>query len=108
MLQIQSDPTGLMMPGVVRGFLAPQPSFMQSRQPATTLDNGATMATLVTGATGFVGSAVARALAVRGHALRLLVRPASDRRNLIGLDAEVVTGDLTDPDSLVRAAAGCR
>ena len=66
------------------------------------------MTTLVTGATGFVGSAVARALAVRGHTLRLLTRPGSDRRNLAGLDAEVVTGDLTDPVSLVRAASGCR
>jgi dihydroflavonol-4-reductase len=66
------------------------------------------MTTLVTGATGFVGSAVARALAARGHGLRLLVRPASDRRNIAGLQAEVVTGDLTDPASLRRAAAGCR
>jgi dihydroflavonol-4-reductase len=66
------------------------------------------MTTLVTGATGFVGSAVARTLAARGHSLRLLTRPASDRRNLAGLDAEIVTGDLTDPDSLARAAAGCR
>ena len=66
------------------------------------------MTTLVTGATGFVGSAVARVLAARGHALRLLARPTSDRRNLAGLDAEVVTGDLTDPASLARAAAGCR
>ncbi len=65
--------------------------------------------TLVTGATGFVGSAVARALAARGHRLRLLVRPTSDRRNLIGLDnAEPVIGDLTDPASLARAAEGCR
>jgi dihydroflavonol-4-reductase len=66
------------------------------------------MTTLVTGATGFVGSAVARALAARGHGLRLLVRPASDRRNIAELDAEVVTGDLTDPESLRRAASGCR
>ncbi|HVZ07363.1 hopanoid-associated sugar epimerase [Rhodopila sp.] len=66
------------------------------------------MTSLVTGATGFVGSAVARALAARGHVLRLLARPGSDRRNLAGLDAEVVIGDLTDPDSLARAAAGCR
>jgi dihydroflavonol-4-reductase len=66
------------------------------------------MTTLVTGATGFVGSAVARALAARGHTLRLLTRPASDRRNLAGLDAEIVTGDLTDIDSLTRAAAGCQ
>jgi dihydroflavonol-4-reductase len=66
------------------------------------------MTTLVTGATGFVGSAVARALAARGHALRLLVRPNSDRRNIAGLDAEIVTGDLTDPASLRRAASGCQ
>jgi dihydroflavonol-4-reductase len=66
------------------------------------------MTTLVTGATGFVGSAVARVLAARGHDLRLLTRASSDRRNLEGLEAEVVTGDLTDPASLVRAAAGCR
>jgi dihydroflavonol-4-reductase len=66
------------------------------------------MTTLVTGATGFVGSAVARVLAARGHELRLLTRPASDRRNLAGLEAEVVTGDLTDAESLRRAAAGCR
>ncbi|MSO99514.1 MAG: NAD-dependent epimerase/dehydratase family protein [Acetobacteraceae bacterium] len=66
------------------------------------------MTTLITGATGFVGSAVARVLARRGHALRLLARPSSDRRNLEGLDAEIVTGDLTDPASLARAAAGCR
>jgi dihydroflavonol-4-reductase len=66
------------------------------------------MTTLVTGATGFVGSAVARVLAARGHTLRLLTRPGSDRRNLRELDAEVVTGDLTDADSLLRAADGCR
>ena len=63
---------------------------------------------LVTGATGFIGSAVARALAARGHKLRVLVRPTSDRRNLHGLDAEPVVGDLTDPASLGRAVAGCR
>ena len=66
------------------------------------------MTTLVTGATGFVGSAVARVLAARGHTLRLLTRPTSDRRNLAGVDAEIVTGDLTDPESLVRAAADCQ
>ena len=66
------------------------------------------MTTLITGATGFVGSAVARVLARRGHALRLLARPNSDRRNLAGVEAEVVIGDLTDPASLARAAAGCR
>jgi dihydroflavonol-4-reductase len=44
----------------------------------------------------------------RGHAVRLLVRPGSDRGNLAGLAAELVEGDLTDADSLERACAGCR
>ena len=64
--------------------------------------------TLVTGATGFVGSAVARALLARGHALRLLVREGSDRSNIVGLPAELTVGDLKDPASLERAVAGCR
>lgn len=64
--------------------------------------------TLLTGATGFVGSAVARALLARGHSLRLLTRAGSPRANIAGLDAQIVTGDLTDPASLARAVAGCR
>ena len=64
--------------------------------------------TLVTGATGFVGSAVARALLARGHALRLLVREGGDRSNIAGLPAELAVGDLKDPASLARAVAGCR
>ena len=64
--------------------------------------------TLLTGATGFVGSAVARTLAARGHALRLLVRRGGDRRNLLGVMGETVEGDLTDAASLRRAAEGCR
>lgn len=61
---------------------------------------------LVTGATGFVGSAVARALAARGARLRLLVRASSDRTNLAGLDAELVEGDLRDAGAVARAMQG--
>ena len=65
------------------------------------------MTTLLTGATGFVGSAVARVLLAHGHSLRLLVRPGSTRSNIAGLQAELAEGDLTDPASLARAADGC-
>jgi dihydroflavonol-4-reductase len=64
------------------------------------------MTVLVTGATGFVGAAVARLLTRRGETLRLMVRAGSDRANLAGIAAETVTGDLDDPASLKRAAAG--
>lgn len=66
------------------------------------------MTTLVTGATGFVGSAVARALLARGEAVRVLVRAGSSLRNLADLTVEVVAGDLEQPETLRRAAAGCR
>ena len=63
---------------------------------------------LVTGATGFVGAAVARALLAAGHEVRVLARPRSDRRNLAGLDVTVVEGSLEDAASLAAAVAGCR
>jgi dihydroflavonol-4-reductase len=61
----------------------------------------------VTGATGFVGSHVARALADQGAQLRLLVRPTSRTDNISELRAEMVLGDLCDPASLRKAIAGC-
>jgi dihydroflavonol-4-reductase len=62
---------------------------------------------LVTGATGFVGAAVARALLAQGWQVRVLVRPGSDRRNLNGLAVEPREGDLTNPGSLEAAVADC-
>jgi dihydroflavonol-4-reductase len=61
----------------------------------------------VTGATGFLGSHVARVLAEQGADLRLLVRPSSNLKNLEGLKAETAIGDLRDPASLEKAIAGC-
>ncbi len=63
---------------------------------------------LVTGATGFVGAAVAAEVAAAGASVRVLARPGSDRRNLAGLPVAVAEGDLGDPASLERALAGCR
>lgn len=65
------------------------------------------MLAFITGATGFVGSHVARALVEKGFNLRLLVRANSDQRNLRGLNADLATGDLRDPASLEKAVAGC-
>jgi dihydroflavonol-4-reductase len=65
------------------------------------------MRVFVTGATGFLGSHVARALAEQGANLRLLVRPTSNLKNLEGLQAETATGDLRDPASLEKAMTGC-
>lgn len=65
------------------------------------------MKAFVTGATGFLGSHVARALADQGADLRLLVRPTSKLRNIEGLKAETATGELRDAGSLEIAMAGC-
>ena len=65
------------------------------------------MLAFVTGATGFLGSHVARALADQGADLRLLVRPSSNLSNVQGLNAETATGDLRDAGSLEKAMSGC-
>jgi dihydroflavonol-4-reductase len=66
------------------------------------------MMAVVTGATGFVGSAVARALAVAGWQVRALVRVGSERRNLQHLPLDLVVGDLANDASLDRALADCQ
>jgi dihydroflavonol-4-reductase len=65
------------------------------------------MIAFVTGATGFVGSHVARALADQGADLRLLVRANSNLKNVENIKADLVTGDLSDPASLEKGIAGC-
>ncbi|OLE57027.1 MAG: dihydroflavonol 4-reductase [Chloroflexi bacterium 13_1_20CM_2_59_7] len=65
------------------------------------------MLAFVTGATGFVGSHVARVLAEQGADLRLLVRSSSNLKNIRGLKAEQVVGDLRNPVTLEKAMAGC-
>jgi dihydroflavonol-4-reductase len=65
------------------------------------------MNAFVTGATGFVGSHVARVLAEQGSDLRLLIRSGSDLRNIQALKADRVVGDLRDPASIEKAMAGC-
>jgi dihydroflavonol-4-reductase len=65
------------------------------------------MLVFLTGATGFLGSHVARVLSQQGADLRLLVRSTSNLKNLEGLHAETATGDLRDPASLEKAISGC-
>jgi dihydroflavonol-4-reductase len=65
------------------------------------------MTNLVTGANGFVGAAVVRALLARGERVRALVRAGSVSVNLEGLPVEIARGDVTDTDAMRRAADGC-
>ncbi|MGW8186927.1 MAG: hopanoid-associated sugar epimerase [Desulfobacterales bacterium] len=63
---------------------------------------------LVTGASGFIGGRIVHALIKRGENVRVFVRPDSNLVGLSGLTYERVDGDVTDPQSLARSAAGCR
>ena len=65
------------------------------------------MKILLTGASGFVGSAILRELLQEGHEVRALVRAESDLGNLAGLEVEKVLGDLTAPQTLAGALQGC-
>lgn len=65
------------------------------------------MKTLVTGATGFLGSAIVRELISDGREVKILVRSGADLKNIEGLEVEPVVGDLRDLDSLEKALEGC-
>src|SRR6478735_4873056 len=64
------------------------------------------MLNLVTGASGFIGSAVVRRLLARGRAVRCYVEPGARLDNLAGLDVEIVTGDVNDRAAIGRALEG--
>ena len=65
------------------------------------------MKKLVTGSTGFIGSAIARELLKNGEEVKVLIRKTSDTRNIDQLDVEKVYGDIRDTDSMKNAMKGC-
>jgi dihydroflavonol-4-reductase len=62
---------------------------------------------LITGATGFIGSGVARNLAAKGYKLRFMIRRPDNLRNIEDCDAEFVDGDLLKPETFERCLDGC-
>jgi dihydroflavonol-4-reductase len=65
------------------------------------------MLVFLTGATGFVGHHVAKALSAEGAELRMLVRKTSNLKNLEGIPGDTIVGDLARPESFASALAGC-
>ena len=65
------------------------------------------MKALVTGASGFIGGAVVRALVASGVHVRVTARPGNDMRHLAGVPMEQMEGDLRNKESLLRALDGC-
>ena len=65
------------------------------------------MKTLITGSTGFLGSAVLRELLNDGHEVKVLVRKGTDTANIDGLDVEIAYGNLRDLESIRSALNGC-
>src|SRR4029450_8778865 len=63
--------------------------------------------TLVTGANGHVGNNICRSLVQRGEPVRAMMRASADAAPLHGLDVDVITGDILDPESVARAVEGC-
>ncbi|MCX4854904.1 type I polyketide synthase [Streptomyces canus] len=82
------------------------PEAASQHPPISVPDSGADV--LVAGASGFIGGHLTRRLAEHGHRVRVLIRDGSDRSAFDGVDVEIATGDLGDPDSLRRATAGVR
>ena len=66
------------------------------------------MKVLITGSSGFIGTAVTRAVLAHGDEVRVLIRPTSNPKNLEELPVETICGDLQDPQSLKKAVAGCQ
>jgi len=60
----------------------------------------------LTGATGFIGGHIVKALAAKGHSLRVLARLTSDMSTLVGAGAEIVRGDILDDEAVMRLVAG--
>jgi dihydroflavonol-4-reductase len=74
-----------------------------SHEPSASGDRGLA---LVTGATGFTGGHLARALRARGYRVRALVRSNTSASHLVESGVEIVVGDITDPKAVMRAVAG--